>query len=192
MKTLLLFFLLGAATLVRAAVSPVATALPQGSLYALDATWTNQAGKKVVWKESTGSIRVVALGYATCKGVCPRIIADMQRIEKELTAAELAHCRFTFVTLDPKNDGVPELKALGERHKLDDVRWDILTGEEDALLDLAVALGIRYDRLPNGIDFVHSYQIAVIGPDGILRHKWTESGQGAEPSIEAIRKAVAK
>ncbi len=192
MKTLLLFFLLGASTMVRSEVPPAPAALPQGSLYALDATWTNQAGKKVVWKESTGSIRVVAVGYATCKGLCPRIIADMQRIEKELTAGELARCRFTFVTLDPKNDGVPELKALGERHKLDDARWDLLTGEEDALLDLAVALGIRYDRLPNGIDFVHSYQIAVIGPDGSLRHKWTESGQGAQPSIEAIRKAMTK
>ena len=195
MKTLLVLCLLGAAEMVRAGDHPAPAAdaaLPQGSLYALDATWTNQAGKKVVWKESAGITRIVALGYATCKGVCPRIIADMQRVEKELTAGELARCRFTFVTLDPKNDRVPEMKALGDRHKVDDARWELLTGDDDAVLDLAVALGIRYDRLPNGVDFAHSYLIAVIGPDGILRHKWTDPGQDAKLSAEAVRKAASR
>lgn len=193
MKALLFSLLLGAALPARAEDHPAPAAdaaLPQGSLYALDATWTNQAGKKVVWKESAGTIRVIALGYATCKGVCPRIVGDMQRIEKELAAGELARCRFTFVTLDPGNDKVPELKALGERHKVDDARWDLLTGDEESVLELAVALGIRYDRLPNGIDFAHSYLIAVIGPDGVLRHKWIEPGEGEGPSVEAIRKAL--
>jgi protein SCO1 len=193
MKTLLLLCLLVSSSIILADDHPAPAAdaaLPQGSLYALDARWTNQAGNEVVWKKSAGTIRVIALGYATCKGVCPRIIADMQRVEKELTAGELARCRFTFVTLDPKNDKVPAMKALGERHKLDDARWDLLTGEEEAVLELAAVLGIRYDRLPNGIDFAHSYLIAVIGPDGKLLHKWTEPGEGAAPSVEAIRKAV--
>ena len=84
----------------------------QGSLYAFDSTWTNQSGKKVTWKESGGTTRIVALGYATCKGICPRIIGDMQRIEKELTEAEKGKCRFTFVSVDPEHDKVAELKAL--------------------------------------------------------------------------------
>lgn len=195
MKTLLLLCLLVSSSVTRADDHPAPAAdaaLPQSSLYALDASWTNQAGKEVVWKDSAGKARIIALGYATCKGVCPRIIADMQRVEKELTAGELARCRFTFVTLDPKNDKVPAMKALGERHKLDDGRWDLLTGDEESVLELAAVLGIRYDRLPNGIDFAHSYLIAVIGPDGKLLHKWTEPGQGAASSVEAVRKAVGK
>jgi protein SCO1/2 len=167
-------------------------ALPQVSLYALDATWTNQSGKKIAWKESAGTIRIVALGYATCKGVCPRIIGDMQRIEKELTDAEKMRCRFTFVSLDPANDKVPELTALGERHKVDAAHWDLLTGDDEAVLELAVALGVRYDRLPNGIDFAHSYLVAVIGPDGRLLYKWTEPGEGPGPSLLAVRRALGK
>lgn len=195
MKLLLLSVLLGGAVLSAAEDHPAPAAdaaLPLASLYTLDATWSRQTGEKVEWKKSAGTTRVVALGYATCKGVCPRIIADMQRIEKELTEAEKAGCRFTFVTLDPKNDNAAAMKDLGVRHKVDDARWDLLTGDEDAVLDLAVALGIRYDRLPNGIDFAHSYLIAVIGPDGALVHKWTEPGQGAGPSVAAIRKAAVK
>ncbi len=195
MKALFVLYLLGASPVARAEEHPAPAAdaaVPQGSLYALDATWTNQSGKEVVWKDSAGKARIIALGYATCKGVCPRIIADMQRIEKELNAGELERSRFTFVTLDPKNDKVAEMKALGERHKLDPARWDLLTGDEESVLELAAVLGIRFDRLPNGIDFAHSYLIAVIGPDGKLLHKWTEPGQGAAPSVEAIRKAVGK
>jgi protein SCO1/2 len=199
MKALLASLLLATASLGVADDHPAPAAdaaLPQGSLYAFDATWTKQTGDKVEWKKSAGTARVLALGYATCKGVCPRILGDMQRIEKELAKElakeELAGCRFTFVSLDPANDKVPELKALGERHKVDDTRWDLLTGDEESVLELAVALGVRYDRLPNGIDFAHSYLIAVIGPDGTLRHKWTEPGEGPGPSVLAVKQALEK
>lgn len=195
MKALLFLSLLATSAVFAADDHPAPAAdaaLSKASLYAFDSTWTNQSGKKVAWKESAGTTRIVALGYATCKGICPRIIGDMQRIEKELTDAEKTHCRFTFVSLDPEHDKVAELKALGERHKVDDARWDLLTGESESVLELAVALGIRYDRLPNGIDFAHSYLIAVIGPDGVVRHKWTEPAEGPAPSVEAIRKAAGK
>ncbi len=195
MKALLFVCLLASVAVAAADDHPAPaadTALAQGSLYAFDSTWTNQSGKKVAWKESFGTTRIVALGYATCKGVCPRIIGDMQRIEKELTDAERTRCRFTFVSLDPEHDKVAELKALGERHKIEETRWDLLTGDGEAVLELAVALGVRYDRLPNGIDFAHSYLIAVIGPDGVVRYKWSEPAEGPAPSIEAIRKGLAK
>jgi protein SCO1/2 len=195
MKALLFACLLASAAMAAADDHPVPaadTAVAKGSLYTFDSTWTNQSGRKVAWKESAGTTRIVALGYATCKGVCPRIIGDMQRIEKELTDAEKARCRFTFVSLDPEHDKEAELKALGERHKIGDTRWDLLTGDGDAVLELAVALGVRYDRLPNGIDFAHSYFIAVIGPDGVVRHKWSEPAEGPAPSVEAIRKGLGK
>lgn len=160
-------------------------ALPQGSLYVLNSTWTDQNGKSIVWPKSVGTPRVVALGYATCKGICPRVIADMQRIEKGISAD--SKTRFTFVTLDPENDKQPQMKALEENYKLDAKRWDLLRGDEDDLLELAVALGVRFNRLPNGVDFAHSYLISVVGPDGTILHQWTDSKEGPEPSIKALR-----
>lgn len=162
----------------------VDAAVAQGSLYAFKSAWTDQNGKPLDWSKSLGTPRVVALGYATCKAICPRIIADMQRIEAGLP--EESNVRFTFITLDPKNDLQPQLKALEERHHLKPGRWDVLRGSEDDLLEIAVALGIRFDRLPNGVDFAHSYLIAVIGPDGRIVHKWTDPKQGAEPLIKAV------
>lgn len=159
-------------------------ALPDGTIYALESNWNDQDGKPVVWSKSTGTPRVIALGYATCKGICPRIIADMQRIEKELDPK--SKIRFTFITLDPKNDQQAELKSLSERHLLSP-RWDVLRGSEDDLLEMAVTLGVRFDRLPNGIDFAHSYLIATVGPDGKILHKWTDSKEGPEPSVKVLK-----
>jgi protein SCO1/2 len=161
--------------------------LPDGSIYTLDSTWTDQNGKAVKWSDSVGKPQVIALGYANCKGICPRIIADMQRIEKEIAPDSKA--RFTFITLDPENDTQEELKAMVGRHHLSP-RWDVLRGEEDALLEMAVILGVRFDRLPNGIDFAHSYLIATVGPDGKILHKWTDGKDGPEASINALKDAA--
>lgn len=162
-------------------------ALPANSIYTLGSTWTDQNGKPLKWSDSMGTPRVIALGYATCKGICPRIIADMQRIEKQLDAKSKA--RFTFITLDPTNDTQAELKALTERHLMSP-RWDVLRSSEDDLLEMAVTLGVRYDRLPNGIDFAHSYLIAIVGPDGKILHKWTDSKEGPEASSKVLNALV--
>ncbi|MEP2775923.1 MAG: SCO family protein [Luteolibacter sp.] len=167
-------------------VPPAQADLPEESIYALDSTWQDQNGKALKWSESAGTPRVVALGYATCKGICPRIIADMQRIEKELAPESKA--RFTFITLDPESDDQAALKTLADNHKLSE-RWDVLRSEEDALLEMAVILGVRFDRLPNGVDFAHSYLIATIAPDGRIVHKWIDSQEGPEASVKALKAA---
>ncbi|RYD24234.1 MAG: SCO family protein [Verrucomicrobiaceae bacterium] len=194
MKNLLLMCFVAASPLsAEEAAHPVPAAdaaLPPGSLYVLKSKWTTQDGREVVWSDSTGTPRVVALGYATCKGICPRVIADMQRIEAGIPAD--SKTRFTFITLDPENDKQAQMKELEGRHHLDAKRWDLLRGSEDDLLEMAVALGIRFDRLPNGVDFAHSYLIAVIGPDGRILQKWIDPKENAEPSVKAILALPAK
>ena len=74
---------------------------------------------------------------------------------------------------------------------LDPKRWDLLRGSEDDLLELAVTLGTRSDRLPNGVGFAHSYLIAVLGPNGRIHHKWTEPKDGAEALIKALKLKLA-
>lgn len=165
-------------------IPPADKALPEGSIYVLDSTWTDQNGKEIKWSESKGTPRVIALGYATCQGICPRIIADMQRIEKALP--EDSKVRYTFITLDPKNDDQAALKALAERHKLSD-RWDVIRGSEEDLLEMAVVLGVRFDRLPNGLDFAHSYLIASVGADGKILHKWINDKDGPEASVKVLK-----
>ena len=55
-------------------------ALPEASLYALASTWVDQHEKPIVWSQSLGTTRVVALGYATCKGICPKMNTNLSRV----------------------------------------------------------------------------------------------------------------
>lgn len=171
---------------------PAAPDLPDGSLYALTSVWTNQDGRRVTWGKDSGKARVLAMGYSTCKGICPRIIADMRRIESKLTPEERNMVRFTFLSVAPETDGVPELKALVENHKLDTESWQVMRCEADAVLEMAVALGIQYTVLPNGVDYAHSYLIAILSPEGRIVQKWVDPGKGPEASLAALRQCLKK
>ena len=165
---------------------PAATEIPDGSLYALQSVWTNQEGKKVAWDKSQGNARVLAMGYSTCKGICPRMIADMQRIESKLTDQQRGKTTFTFLSVAPEIDGIPELKALADNHKLNGKNWQIMRSDADSVLEMAVALGIQYTLLPNGVDYAHSYLIAVVSPEGKIVCKWADPSVGAEKSIASL------
>ena len=174
------------------ATPPADENLPDGSLYALESSWTNQHGNKLEWslEGKKGKARVLAMGYTYCKGVCPRIIADMQRIQAELNPEELARTTFTFLSFTPENDKVEDLREMVRNHKLDDRYWSVMTGDPDGVLEMAVALGIQYAKLPNKVDYAHSYLVAVLSPDGRVIHKWTNPDEGPEPSVKALRAAL--
>ena len=60
---------------------------PSGrSIYNLDEPWTTQEGVSAPLASLAGKPVVAAMGYTTCKDMCPAIVADMMWIEKHLPA----------------------------------------------------------------------------------------------------------
>lgn len=57
---------------------------------------------------------------------------------------------------------------------------------------MAVALGIQYTVLPNGVDYAHSYLIAILSPDGRIVQKWVDPDKGPDASIAALRQCLQK
>ena len=47
------------------------------SLYNLESTWTNEDGTSVALSALSGKPVVAAMGYTSCKDMCPAIVADM-------------------------------------------------------------------------------------------------------------------
>ena len=66
------------------------------SLYNLDSTWTNQDGESVALDSLAGKPVVAAMGYTTCKDICPAIVANMMSIEKHLPPDAADRVRFAF------------------------------------------------------------------------------------------------
>ena len=51
------------------------------SIYNMDSEWRSQANEKLTLGKLRGKVVVMAMVYTHCEFACPRIVADMQRIE---------------------------------------------------------------------------------------------------------------
>ncbi len=160
------------------------------SIHQFDASWTDQHGKEFKLAELKGRPVLVTMGYATCKFACPRLAADLLAIERQLSPAERSQLAIVFVSIDPERDTPAAMKRFLDQYKVDHQRWHGLRGEEDAILELSVALGIRYRRV-NDTDFAHSNVLTLLSPAGEILHR--VEGLGADPTtmLAAIRTVLA-
>jgi protein SCO1/2 len=171
-----------------------ATTLPPGepaagSIYDLDSTWRNQDGDEVRLGDLRGKVRVLAMGYSTCKYACPRLVADIRKVQQDLDPALALKVGFAFVSIDPETDTPEQLRAFAARHGFESDDWMLLTGDEDGVLELAVVLGMKYRRTTE-TDFAHSNIITVLSRDGEILHQQTGLGADQTEILAAIRQAA--
>jgi protein SCO1/2 len=174
MKTLLSLLALTFAAAVRAApdacCAPVAAgAYSKESLYQLDATFTDTAGRPVALGELRGRPVVLTMFFASCGYACPLLVGDMQAIRDRLPPAEADRVAFVLVSFDPARD-TPEALAhyRAERHLPAD--WRLLHAEPDAVRELAALLGVKYKQDADGM-FSHSNLITVLNAEGEIVHQ---------------------
>ena len=161
----------------------------EGSVYELDATWTNQHSKKVSLSDFKGQPVLLTMGYASCQYACPRLVADLMAIERELNDVQKKSLKIVFVSIDPERDTPEKLAAFFKQYNLDQTRWSGLRGSDDAVLELSVALGTRYRQIENN-DFAHSNRLTLLSPDGVILHN--QEGLGTDPTemLAALRKVL--
>jgi protein SCO1 len=151
---------------------------PSGrSIYNLDEPWTTQEGVTAPLASLAGKPVVAAMGYTTCKDMCPAIVADMMWIEKHLPAGAADRIRFAFFSLDSEA-GTPErLRLYADSHGLDTTRWTLLkAADDDTVRELAAALGVAYRPDGQG-GFDHAAVISLIDEKGeiVVQQRGTQA-----------------
>jgi protein SCO1 len=149
------------------AVAPVGAGapLPGTSLYNLDSQWLTQDGAPIALSSLSGRPVIAAMGYADCKVMCPAIIVDMMWIERRLPPGAAGRVRFIFFTFDSVVDTPARLKLYAEGHGLDLSHWVLLGADDDAVRELAAALGVGYR--PDGAGgFDHAAVISLLNEKG--------------------------
>ncbi len=139
------------------------------SIYALESTWTDQAGKSMKLEALAGEPVLVAMIYTTCRAACPLTVQDMKAVERRLDPATRAKVRFVLVSFDPKRDTPAALLKLAKGDGLDLARWTLLTGRDDDVRELAAVLGMKFRAA--GAQFVHSSIISVLDAQGVIREQ---------------------
>lgn len=150
-------------------VVPPAAPLSSRSLYQLDAKWTDDAGGTVSLASFRGQPVILAMFFASCEYACPVLVSDIQRLRTQLPPADAARTRVVLVTFDTERDTPAALRAFRERSGLD-ANWTLLRGEDTAVQELAMLLGVKFRREARG-QFAHSNLFALLNADGEIAHQ---------------------
>lgn len=150
-------------------VVPPAAPLSSRSLYQLDAKWTDDAGGTVSLASFRGQPVILAMFFASCEYACPVLVSDIQRLRTQLPPADAARTRVVLVTFDTERDTPAALRAFRERSGLD-ANWTLLRGEDTAVQELAMLLGVKFRREARG-QFAHSNLFTLLNADGEIAHQ---------------------
>ncbi len=154
------------------------------TIYELPGVWRTQDDKPLTLAQLKGKLRVVTMGFTSCKFACPRIIGDMKRIEKTLEK-DAGGVGFVFFSFDTAADTPGKMKATQEEMKLDGSRWTFAVSNEETVRQLAVALDFKFTS--EGGIFSHSNLIAVLDADGRVVYRGEVLGADLAPALAAIR-----
>lgn len=161
------------------------------SVYNVDSDWTTQTGDLMKLQHLQGKVQLVAMVYASCQYACPRIVADMKRIESAVAEKYNDRVGLVLISIDPERDTPEKLKAFAEQNHLDVSRWRLLHGSNNDILELAALLGVQYKRVSD-TDFSHSNAITVLNPAGEIIHQQVGLGVSPDETITAIQQVLAK
>jgi len=161
---------------------PVASSLPkldQAPAFSL----TSQEGKTVTDSVLKGKVTVLNFIFTRCMGPCPRMSAQMGRLNQAL-GPKLDDVQLISVSVDPEFDTPAVLAEYGERFGADPARWKLLTGPTDQIHNVMVKgfllpLGTDKDGMP-----AHSTRFVVVDQQGVIRGY--EDGE----SPEAVQKLL--
>lgn len=133
--------------------------------------FTTQDGLPYTDKDMLGKVCVVEYFFTTCKGICPKMNANMRTIYEAFATEPdfmiVAH------TCDPEKDSAARLKVYADSMKIDTRKWVLLTGRKDSLYQQARSAYLLDDP-KNNVEkiedqFLHTQFFALVDRQGKVR-----------------------
>lgn len=155
------------------------------SIFNLSSKWKTEEGKEIELKELKGKVLVMVMIYTTCKVACPRLVADMQNIAKQIPSKFKEKIQYVLVSIDPAHDSPQVLKEFAIKNLMDGDEWTFLQGNEQTVREFANVLAVKYKEIAP-MDFSHSNIISVFNQTGVLVHQQEGLGVDNKETIEKI------
>lgn len=161
------------------------------SIFNLTSKWNTEEGETIELKNLKGKTLVMVMIYTTCKAACPRLVADMRNIEKQVPKKYTKNLRYVLVSIDPENDTPTKLKAFAKENLMDDEHWTFLQGTKTSVREFANVLAVKYKQI-SPLDFSHSNIISVFNSQGELVHQQEGLGVNNKETVSKIIETVQK
>ncbi|PKH51570.1 SCO family protein [Tenacibaculum sp. Bg11-29] len=169
----------------------VSNEISDESIFNLTSKWNTEEGNVIELKDLRGKTLVMVMIYTTCKAACPRLVADMRNIEKQVPKEYNNDLRYVLVSIDPETDTPEKLKAFAKENLMDDEHWTFLQGTKTSVREFANVLAVKYKEI-SPLDFSHSNIISVFNSEGELVHQQEGLGVDNKETILKIKETVTK
>ena len=134
-------------------------------------SFTNQDGETISNEDYEGKVYVIEFFFTTCPTICPRMSANLVQIQNTFTGFK--DFGVASFTINPEYDTPEILKAYAKHYGMTNPNWNLLTGSQDAIYELANTGFNLYtaenDEVEGG--FEHSGNFALIDKDGFIRSR---------------------
>jgi len=169
----------------------LSTEVSDSSIFNLTTKWNTEEGATIQLKELKGKTMVMVMIYTTCKAACPRLVADMRNIEKQVPEKNLEDVQFVLVSIDPETDTPKRLKEFAIENYMDGEQWTFLQGTVSSVREFANVLAVKYKEI-SPMDFSHSNIISVFDKNGELIHQQEGLGVDNKETVSKIIETSSK
>ena len=131
-----------------------------------DFSLLNQNAEEISLSDVKGKVFVAEYFFTTCRSICPKMTAQMTRVQKKFKGVE--DFKILSFTVDPKYDTVEIMNAYAKKHNAIDGQWHFLTGSKKELYHLArnsffVLKPAEAANLGDaGSDFIHTNNFVLV------------------------------
>ncbi|MBT8316514.1 MAG: SCO family protein [Lutibacter sp.] len=160
--------------------------------------FTNQDGKLISNSFYENKVYVVEFFFTTCPTICPKMNANMVKIQNEFYAFQ--DFGIVSFSINPKHDTPEILKQYAKDHGATLKNWNFLTGKQDDIYELANNGFTLYAGENSEAEggFEHSGMFALIDKEGNIRSRLDDLGNpvafydGLDPKgVEMIKEDIA-
>jgi len=136
----------------------------------------NQDSLLVTDKDYLGKVYVAEFFFTTCPSICPVMTKNLVNLQEEFK--DEADFGVASFSINPRYDRPHILKTYAEKYGISDLDWHLMTGEQDAIYDLAnIGFNIFAAEVPNAPGgFEHSGLFALIDKKGYIRSRMDKFG----------------
>jgi protein SCO1/2 len=148
-----------------------------------DFSLTDQHRAPVALATLRDKIWIADFIFTSCVTICPPMTAEMAALQKEF-ATEDVH--FVSFSVDPERDTPEVLSQYAARYGADQDRWSFLTGEKDAIYQLAHK-GFNLAAGHQGSEILHSTRFVLVDRQGQV-HDYYDSRSKA--ALQQLRRDI--
>ena len=134
-----------------------------------DFSFTNQNGKTITQKDYEGKIYVTDFFFTTCGSICPKMTTNLEEIQKAF--ANNPKVMLLSHTVFPETDSVSVLKDYAIKHKVDDAKWNLVTGDKKEIYTMARKsyLAVKLGKPDELYDMVHTENFILVDSERRVR-----------------------